>query len=311
MLPTKRVLLVLLLFSLITACGRNSNIEPTAIPATVTESMAQVVEDPATSTPAATATPLPTETPTPTPTATPVPPTATPTPTATATLTAAEATRASYPNGNDLMAHNQDLFSKIDSVSFIQTVNYNWVGLAVTIEFNCNQVADDYYCLHTYRYTENYGQPEITTTELVKRGDESWIREGGGAWVNMADEDRFLLPLDQFTYTLLAHFSFAEGEVTDTNTLDGEPVYKVELTPYDDHELIDAFMESLGGLPNAWLDAEIVVDAAIWVAQDSYLVLKEIAEIRIQDDNDNYSIYLQTVYSNHNQPLEIPNPGGN
>lgn len=296
--------LICLLF--LSACGSGDNAEPTSLPATVTTSAAQIA-DTATLQPTNTSTPTLTPTPTPEPTATPIPPTATPTPTVTATLTATELERLAYPVGSEVINRNRRVFDKVDSFHFEQSLSYSFISISYTLEYICDKQGEDFHCLSTFRETAAYSQPVITIREFVKLGDESWVRENEGTWDNLADEDKFLLPLSDFTFSLLDDFSFT-SEVVDTNNLAGQPVYKVKLTPEEEKVFVESLLVLIGGVPMAWQNAEILVDAAVWIGQGDYLTYKEIGDIRIDTGVDTYSVYLLSTYSQYNQPVVIPDP---
>lgn len=148
---------------LLVACGGNNNTEPTSIPATATEVVAQVEptatpEPSPTSTATPTATPEPTETPTPEPTDTPVPtatkapvtptrprPTPVPTRENNDEATPESGDAAAFPDGADLLERARLNTSALETVRIKQVLTIEMPQGSLTMDITCDISGPDFY----------------------------------------------------------------------------------------------------------------------------------------------------------------------
>lgn len=310
---------------LLVACGGNNNVEPTSVPATVTEAVAQLEatatpEPSPTPTATFTATPEPTETPTPEPTDTPVP-TATkapvaptrprPTPVPTRENNNDDATpesgnAAAFPDGTDLLERARLNTSALETVRIKQVLAVEMTEGGLAMDITCDISGLDFYCLMESTTDLGVGEPVIQVIEIARLGEQTWSRTGDTDWVElppelaatMSPETIISPPLNSATY---------EAEVVNETILDGYAVYEVILT-FDQESVVEVLRTQNPAL-TAGADIEVVeATSSVWVGQDDLLLYRQSMTMDYLVEGQPFLMTSQLSYSLHNQPIELPDP---
>lgn len=327
MFKRKATFVYLVCLLLLVACGGTNNTEPTPLPATATEGVAQLVNT-ATLEPSLTPTVGPTETATPEPTETPTSvPTNTPEPTATKVVgtptrprptpvptrenrdeaTPETGDAAAYPNGNDLLGRARLNTNALESVRIKQVlvVEISDTG-SVSINITCDVRLVDFYCLMETTTDLGIGEPTVQIIEMVRLAEQTWLRQDNNEWLELTPEQAATLSVESIISPPLNSATY-EAEVTDETTLDGHSVYEVTLT-FDEASVLDVLLSQNATLP-AGTDMEVIeTTSTIWVGQDDQLLYRQSISLDYLVDGQPFNMTTQLSYSLHNEPVEIPDP---
>lgn len=313
---------------LLVACDGNANeTEPTIVPVTATEVVAEL-EVTATPEPSPTATATATATVTPEPTATPTTePTDTPEPTATRAPVTPTRPRptpvptrenrdettpeagdvAAYPDGNDLIARAQSNTNALDSVRIKQVlvVEMGETG-QLNMDITCDIISLDFYCRMETTADLGITEPVTQLVEIVRLNDQTWMRQDNSDWLELSPEQSATISAEGIVSPPMNSATY-EAEVTGETSLSGHSVYEVTLT--FDAESVRDVLESQNTMLPAGTELEVVDTAStIWISQEEQWLYRQDISLDYMVEGQLFNMTTQLSYTSHNQPLEIPDP---
>ena len=332
----KKIVIVFVLLFVLIGCQSATAVtpEPTTIAEvptnTATSEPTATLEPTATATavPTATNTPIPTETPEPEPTNTPRPantpvkakPTntpkaekPTPEPVGTAVSEATAVVNddvtpiANTDELGDALEFIQDAESnaqKQDSMTMRQVVTTDASILQQIMEQTCNVIMpDQVYCQTTTTVVYGNGDPITNGNEVVQIGDQLWLREEGGEWVELSQDDLGLTD-EAMGQIKLSQF-MTDASWAGETTIDGRPVYALDF----EMDVATYFTYLMGAEVGDTLPLDTALGGGtLWIGQDDMLVRKATIQMGFEIEGEALTVTTQAAYGDYNEPVDIPDP---
>jgi hypothetical protein len=240
-----------------------------------------------------------------------------PTVTATRPRPTATATRDAGDSDNNvgeldalrLVIEAETAAKELETMTFVQNLDFDFQIFQQNMVQTCYvELPDSSYCV-TEAVVSFAGQEPVTTTnEVVQNGDQVWLREGEGDWQELPPDTIEQIGLSEEGLGQLRMSDYMlEATLAGETIIDGvsvdEVTFDLDVNAYFQSILGEAAAEQF--LASA---SDGMGSGTMWIGQEDKLTRKALIEMSFTVEGQQLVVSTQAVYTDFNQPVEIPDP---